>query len=267
MYHSITFGTVGTGTVGTYNSVPGVVTGKNTWDDWGLIPTVRPVVAPPSIKSQVIDLPGGNGYIDLTELLTGEIAYGSRQGSWSFVSEPQNAEIFPWQSKYTAIMEYLHGKEYKVWLEDDPAFYYEGRLTVAGWQPGANWSQVAINYVLKPFKKERLRSYDDWLWDPFSFVDGIIRCYNGITLGNSGTTYTLVIDVGQERLSPVIVLHGTTETSTNPCQVEFGGTNYELTFGNNSVNEITLKGSGNTLKFKPRVSGLNVTIKFRGGWL
>ena len=44
MYHSITFDNE-----------------KNTWDDWHLIPSSRPLVAPPSIKSNYVDVAGVDG--------------------------------------------------------------------------------------------------------------------------------------------------------------------------------------------------------------
>ena len=64
MYHSINFGN------------------KNTWDDWRLIPTSRPVFLPPDVKKVLVDLPGSDGVIDLTESLTGYVKYGNRKGSF-----------------------------------------------------------------------------------------------------------------------------------------------------------------------------------------
>ena len=55
MYHSITIGT------------------KNTWDDWHLIPKSRPLVNPPSVKTNVVDIPGGDGALDLSTALSGRL--------------------------------------------------------------------------------------------------------------------------------------------------------------------------------------------------
>ena len=63
MYHSITLGT------------------KNTWDDWHLIPTSRPVVNPPSVKTNMIEIPGGDGVLDLTTALAGRVLYKNRTGA------------------------------------------------------------------------------------------------------------------------------------------------------------------------------------------
>ena len=41
----------------------------NTWDDWHILAESRPVFAPPEPKTNYIDVPGGNGSLDLSELL------------------------------------------------------------------------------------------------------------------------------------------------------------------------------------------------------
>ena len=50
MYHSITFGE------------------KNTWDDWHLIPSSRPVFNPPVFREKFIDIPGVSGLLDLSTI-------------------------------------------------------------------------------------------------------------------------------------------------------------------------------------------------------
>ena len=63
MYHSITFGT------------------KNTWDDWHLIPKTRPLVNPPTVKTNYVDIPCGDGVLDLTETLACRPVHNNRNGS------------------------------------------------------------------------------------------------------------------------------------------------------------------------------------------
>lgn len=100
MYHSITFGT------------------KNTWDDWHLIPTTRPVFNPPTVKASTIDLPGGDGVLDLTEFIAGRPLYNNRTGSFEFIADN---DFMRWEELYSEILNYLHGRSLKAVLEDDPA--------------------------------------------------------------------------------------------------------------------------------------------------
>ena len=72
MYHSITFRD------NNGNEV-------NTWDDWHLIPSTRPLVNLPSVRTKNVEIPGANGSVDLTEILSGEPLYGDRTGSFDFL--------------------------------------------------------------------------------------------------------------------------------------------------------------------------------------
>ena len=154
MYHSITFGE------------------KNTWDDWRLVPSSRPVFNPPAQKVKTLDIPGGDGVIDLSQALTGYPVYQNRTGSIEFIV--MNG-FKPWHMAYSDIMDYLHGQTMRAVLEDDPEYFYEGRFTVNAWKSEKDWSRITIDYSVGPYKWSVLSSLDDWLWDPFNFQNGIIR--------------------------------------------------------------------------------------------
>lgn len=130
-YHSITIGS------------------KNTWDDWHLVPSSRPLVSPPGLKTHFVDLPGGDGVLDLSEALAGKPIYGNRTGSWEFIvmNDYQN-----WELLYSEIMNYLHGKTYHAILDDDPSYYYDGRFSLEEWASNKDWSTVKIQYSLAPYK-------------------------------------------------------------------------------------------------------------------
>ena len=139
MHHSITFGN------------------KNTWTDWHLVPSSRPVINPPKPKVQYVDIPGADGSIDLTESLAGRPVYSDREGSLDFiVLNDFNVDNYNynWIDVYTDIMRYLHGRRMKMVLEDDPNYYYEGRFEVNSWKSDANNSTIAIDYHLSPYKYE-----------------------------------------------------------------------------------------------------------------
>lgn len=84
-------------------------------------------------------------------------------------------EYWPdWTVTYSTILNAIHGKRATVILEDDPGFYYEGRLTVAGWNTGAQYSKITISYTLDPYKRAITSTSEDWLWDVLDFYDGVI---------------------------------------------------------------------------------------------
>ena len=167
MYHSIYFGE------------------KNTWDDWHLVPETRPVINPPDVKTSYVDIPGGDGSIDLTEALSGYPSYNNREGSIDFIVVNdmyyQVDTHEEWYVIYSEIMNYLHGRKMYMILEDDRQYYYEGRFAVNEWKSDKNFSRITIDYNVEPYKWNLFSTIDDWLWDPFNFITGVIPSnYRGI---------------------------------------------------------------------------------------
>ena len=235
MYHSITIGS------------------KNTWDDWHLIPKTRPLVNPPEVKTNYVDIPGGDGSIDLSTALSGRPIYKNRNGSWDFYVEN---DFKPWQELYTEIMTYLHGQEFRVILEDDPHFYYQGRLSVNTWRSDQYWSLITIDYEFSPFKRETISSVDAWIWDTFNFETDIVPNYKDIPV--NGTKTVTVIGTGSLAVCPVIV------TTAAGMTVQFKGITYSLERGLNVIDQIEIATGENLLTF----SGTGeVSIEFSGGSL
>lgn len=123
---------------------------KNTWTDWHLIPSSRPVVATSSQKTSYQDLPGENGSLDLSDYLSGDPIFGNREGSFEFVVDHDKWD--DWENARFQIANYLRGKEMRMVLMDDPLWYYSGRFAMENWRNGQNYSLVNIKYTVRPFK-------------------------------------------------------------------------------------------------------------------
>lgn len=140
----------------------------NTLIDWGIVPLGMPIMAPPQQKLHVIDVPGSDGVLDLSNSLTGYPVFGNRSGNMQFAilhEETQTAQA------YTKMLNFLQGTDVKMILEDDPNYYYTGRVYVENIDAksdGAH-SEVTLGYDLEPYKQSIYSSFDDWLWDPFNF--------------------------------------------------------------------------------------------------
>lgn len=234
MYHSITIGD------------------KNTWDDWHLIPATRPLFNPPTVKENMVNIPGGDGVLDLTASLAGRPTYNNRTGSWTFYV--QNG-FKDWSVLYSEIMVYLHGQTFKAILEDDPAYFYEGRFSVNQWKSDKDCSQIVINYNVGPYKKEINNAGSDWLWDPFNFETGIIRNYKNLSVL---TSLTVVVEGDMMDSIPVII------ASAFGMQVTYEGKTYSLSKGANTIPQIVLHSGENTLVFTGQGT---ITIENTGGRL
>lgn len=122
----------------------------NSFSDWHLVPDGRPIIAQPETKTSFVDIPGGQGVIDLSEALTNYPLYKTRTGQINFnvLNDYES-----WESLYQKIANTLHGKVTTLRLEDDPDWYYQGRFKVAWSSPNdGTWSKVSIDYELDPFK-------------------------------------------------------------------------------------------------------------------
>lgn len=157
---------------------------RNTWDDWHILASERPIFAPPETKTNYIDVPGGNGSLDLSEALTPYPTYNNRTGSFTFkvmndyekdgIIVNETYDKGRWAQRYSEIMEFLHGQCLYAVLADDPTWFYQGRFSVESLSPGDTWSEITINYNVNPFKWNVSSSTSEWLWDPFNFETGVI---------------------------------------------------------------------------------------------
>lgn len=149
---------------------------KDTYNDWSLVPTTRPSVAPPVPKTKYVDIPGSNSQLDFSTSLTGYPVYQNRTGSWDFMIDPDK-NVKPWAELYSEVMDWLQGKEMCCILEDDQEWFYKGRFYVEKLNSQDKYTTITINYNVYPYKKYAVLGADydaDWLWDPFDFIDGVI---------------------------------------------------------------------------------------------
>lgn len=207
MYHSITIGSM------------------NTFTDWHLVPDGRPVIAMPELKAVTVDVPGADGILDLSEALTRYPTYENRTGTITF--NVLN-DIEPWQRIYARIASYVHGKLRQVVLEDDPEYYYQGRIQIE-WssENDGTWSKVDMNYDLDPYKYYFMTSVQE---DP--------NVYKGIAV--NGTTKTLNLGrettIGEVPVVPEFVI----------SNVSGSGVNIALTNAEMSISKtVNIQSNGN----------------------
>lgn len=232
MYHSITIGL------------------KNTWDDWRLIPSSRPLVVPPTVKESSLDIPGTNGLLDTTDMY-GRVMYGNRAGSWQFIVEN---DFRPWEEAYSDIMAYVHGQARYVVLEDDPEYYYQGRVKVNQWASNKDNSTITFDYNLDPYKYKIAYKSEEWEWNPLNPYGSAID-YRMIEV--PGTKTITIVGRNEEIIPDIIV--------TSPMELTYNDEDYVLTKGHNRPAGLMLTGSAsNTLTF----TGYGiVSIDYRGGVL
>lgn len=228
---------------------------KHSYRDWGLFLKSRHVISPPNPKTVYIDIPGSDGVIDLTESLTGDVKFENRAIKCEFiVLDARNR----WSNIYSEIMDFLQGQQMKVIFDEDPTFYYIGRLKVNEWKSDKATSTITIEGNVEPYKLEMFSSLEDWEWDLFNFETGIIREYESIRVDES---LTFTIEGRRKAVVPSFIVQSDDGTGLN---VVFDGTTYYLPDGTSKVLNIIIKDGINTLYFTG--NGM-VSIDYRGGRL
>ena len=122
----------------------------NTWTTWHMAPKSRPYVESPKVKEAYVDVPAADGSLDYTDVLTGKAVYANRTGSWEFIIDNGYSE---WYELYSDILLKLHGKKIdRIILDDDPKYFWRGRLSVKGNFSPKDYNMVTIEYNLEPYK-------------------------------------------------------------------------------------------------------------------
>lgn len=125
---------------------------KHTFRDWGLLMKSRPVVTPPTPKTKIIQVPGSDKILDLTEHLTGQVHYEPRTIKFEFVT---GAPRETWASLHSDILTHMHGKRVKIIMDDDPNWYYTGRVTVGDLDADKKSATLEVTAEVEPYKRER----------------------------------------------------------------------------------------------------------------
>ena len=121
---------------------------KHTWTDWGAYLNTRPAIASPEPRTKIIDVEGSNGSLDLTELF-GRVLYKDREFSVKLLLIDNRED---WDSTYSTILNYLHGRRMDMITDEDSGYKWNGRFYVEGMQTSDYKAIITIKGTLNPFK-------------------------------------------------------------------------------------------------------------------
>lgn len=218
--------------------------------DWGLIwiDTEIPEATP---KTYEIEVPGRDGTIDLTEVLIPDVKFQNRILKFTFALIDKSQS--KWQSVYSEVANCINGKKLRVVLDTDKAYYWNGRCVVSSTKEDAVHSLITVTVNAEPYKYDMATNREGaWVWDTFSFVDGVIlynRAVTGIT--------DIVLPNKRKPVRPTIIC-------STSMTVSYDGHVYELVQGSNTMTDILLKEGDNVLTFRGNGT---VSIRYERGSL
>lgn len=197
------------------------------------------------------EIPGRNGDLDLTDVLTGFPTYKNTTMKITFDFKDGNYDL--WIARASELQNKLHGRRMKVILGND-SFYYEGRISVSTEKLNKQYSSVEISVNRDPYKYELQSSVEDWEWDTFNFETGIVREYGNLQVEG---TLELIIPGRVMRVIPIF------ECSAE-MQVTYNGVVYTLPKGKSRSPDLMLSEGDNKLIFNGNGA---VSVDYQGGSL
>ena len=199
---------------------------------WGLVLQSKEIKAP-ELKINQIDIEGGDGVLDLTDYF-GDVKYKNRSLSFQFVKPGITQTSF--LTLFSQVQNLLHGQKMQIILDDDPANYYVGRVTINEWKSDKNLGNIVIEVDAEPYKYKLQET----------MLSRVVSGSSTIILVNSRKRVVPSITTDAEFTIAFGTYSGTFSAGT------FMIPELELIEGNNTV---TVTGTGN-ISFRYREGGL-----------
>ena len=222
--------------------------------DWGL-KLLSVYIPMPDPKTQILDIPGGDGSIDLTEI-NGRPAYNDRDGV-ELVFDLMDGSYENWFLKYSQFAAEVHGRKVKMVLDDDPDHYYMVRLKLDGKKSNPVYGQITFSGTAEPFKYDLTATNEPWLWDTFNFETGVIREIEEVEITAENNKVT-IIGAGIDTPPAFVV------SQADNLKLTYGGRTYTLKVGRNRFPAVRVGKEDVTLTF----SGTGkFEVEYRGRYL
>jgi phage-related protein len=193
-------------------------------------------IEPAKPKTNFIDIPGAEGSKDFSESPAGRVVFKTRKVTWTFKLYPGDN----WAAKYTQVSNAINGRACKITLDDDPDYYYQGRVSVDKYVADSILRTITVVATCQPYK---LRQADT-------------------TVTNSLTTTAKTITLTSERM-PVVP----TITVSASTTLTWKGNTTTLAAGTHKVLDIELSEGSNSLQAKTTTGTGTITIKYQKGAL
>jgi len=207
------------------NAMKGITFGSlHSYDDLKLILNSKEIGSP-EVKVRKIDIEGADSSLDLTDFF-GEPKYEDLTHKFSFSTIVPQAQFL---SLFSTVKNALHGKKMRIILDDDPLFYYLGRIKVSSFTNEKNIGIISIECDCEPYKYKLAKTE--------------------VSVAVSGT-HAITLTNGRKRAVPEVTI--ATESSMN---IVYQGSNiWDLGSGSYTLPELELVEGENTVT----VTGIGV---------
>lgn len=209
--------------------------GKDTYTEYGLLLASKSISLP-EVRTNMIDVPGRDGLLDASEVLTGEVTYKNRTITLKLTGV-DNVTGKIWPATISDFCNKVHGKRMKITFPEDTTHYYIGRCSVGKVGLVKMMQTIPVTVDCDPWKYKNEKTT--------------------VSRSDLGTAYKQLSLPNESR--PVIP----TITVAQDTTLLWGSSTINISAGDHILPDIRLAAGSNTLKAKVASGTGSITVTYQ----
>ena len=167
-------------------------------------------LSPPEPKTTTVEIPGRDGVLDLTESLIGDVSYGNRSMTFTFLI----VDLEQFEVVKTQVSNALHGRKFNFEMTMDPGYTYTGRFKINSYTHTATWNHGICGFIEVEIDAE-----------PYKLKSHYVYNLNA----TGGAMFNL--ESGRKKVHPIVEISA-------PARIRFKNVVYRIGAGRFQLNDI-----------------------------
>ena len=209
--------------------------GKDTYTEYGLLLASKSI-ALPEVRTNMIDVPGRDGLLDASEVLTGEVTYNTRTITLKLTGVDTVCGT-TWPATISDFCNKVHGKHVKITFPEDTAHFYSGRCSVGQVELVKMMQTIPVTVDCDPWKYKNAKT-------TVSRSD-LDTAYKQLALPNESRPVIPTITVAQDTV------------------LLWGGNTINVSAGDHILPAVRLAAGNNILKAKVASGTGSITVTYQ----
>lgn len=209
--------------------------GKDTYAEYGLLLASKSISLP-EVRTNMIDVPGRDGLLDASEVLTGEVTYKNRTITLKLTGV-DTVSGKTWPATISDFCNKVHGKRVKITFPEDTAHFYSGRCSVGQVELVKMMQTIPVTVDCDPWKYKNAKTT--------------------VSRSDLGTAYKQLSLPNERR--PVIP----TITVAQDTTLLWGSSTINISAGDYILPAIRLAAGSNTLEAKVASGTGSITVTYQ----
>lgn len=211
-----------------------VIAGTDTLTEWGLLLCADLVIGTPPLKSNLVDIPGRNGSVNMSYAVSNGLpVFGDRQITFTLFSAVDDIALNQIRAELAAI---CHGQEATLVLPTDSTHFFRGVFAV-GDISGYNSGKIPITVTA----------------EPYAYKNGLTVISETLPSGGSAT-----LDLTNEQMPATATI-----TVDAAVTLTYGGTTYSISAGTRAL-PFTIPPGGTSVPVSGP-AGTSVSVSYQEG--